>query len=71
MTDAFKVGDAVMVLAAIRLPQEYPIGAGRIHKVTYQSSDGEPLYWVTGFLTARTARVLRPSHVPDMMQESR
>lgn len=59
-TTHYAVGDKVTVLNAIRLPQEHSIGEGIIDRITYQSSDGQPLYWVRGFAIARTGRVLRP-----------
>jgi len=56
----FDVGDMVVVLNACRLPKvEQSIGTGAIDRITYQSSDGEPLYWISGFPMARSARVLR------------
>ena len=56
---AFHVGDTVNVLAAIRLPQEHIIATGAIERITYQTSDGMPLYWIVGVKCARTERVLR------------
>lgn len=53
----FVVGDRVTVVWAIL--RDMPIGTGTIERITYQSSDGTPLYWVSGFSCARTADVLR------------
>jgi hypothetical protein len=53
------VGDAVTVLRAARLPAvEESIGVSVIERVT-RSTNGESLYWVRGFLAARTERELR------------
>ena len=51
-------GDHVEVLRASRLPAvEEVIGDGIVVKVT--GTVDEPLYWVSGFMAARTARQLR------------
>lgn len=56
----FCVGDDVEVLHAVSLPKrEVVIGRGIVERITYQSSDNTPLYWISGLLCARTARVLR------------
>lgn len=53
------VGDAVTVLRAARLPAiEEPLGVSVIEHVT-RATSGESLYWVRGFLCARTQRELR------------
>ena len=57
MPRAFRNGDFVAVLRACRLPVEEPIGAGVIERVTLCGSTR--LYWVSGFLCARTDRELR------------
>lgn len=51
------VGDAVTVLRACRLPIEEPLGRGVITAVTSRSRDR--LFWVSGFVCARTERELR------------
>ena len=51
------VGDVVVVLRAARLPNvEESIGRGVITAVT---TGRERLYWVSGFVCARTERELR------------
>lgn len=53
----FCVGDKVAVLVACHLPvRETVMGEGVIAKITGTT---EPLYWVDGFMAARTAKVLR------------
>lgn len=57
---AFNVGDSVYVLNAISLPKRHiVIHYGTIERVTRQSSDGTPLYWISDRKTAVTERVLR------------
>jgi len=56
----FQVGDWVKVLNPFRLPAVEDVRmVGQIQRITHQSSDGEPLYWINGRATACTARVLR------------
>lgn len=58
-TPIYAIGQPVRVLSAVWLPKEHTKGVGAVERITYQSSNGEPLYWVKGQLAARTARVLR------------
>ncbi len=62
MTTTFNVGDTVNVLQAAHLPREVVSSTGVIERITYQSSDGTPLYWVSSRRAAVTARQLRPTH---------
>lgn len=57
--ELFAIGELVKVLHAARLPAEHVITTGVVERITYQSSDDTPLYWISGCLTARTSRVLR------------
>lgn len=59
MEEQFKVGTEVQVLSASWLPVEVVMGCGVVERITHQNSDGTPLFWVSGFPRARTARVLR------------
>lgn len=53
------VGDLVRVLRACRLPDiEESLGVSQIERID-RSADGTCLYWVRGFLCARTERQLR------------
>jgi hypothetical protein len=63
-TLTFNIGDIVDVLHAARLPQEHIIATGAIERITYQTSDGTPLYWIAGVKCARTDRVLRIAQKP-------
>ena len=56
-TTTFKTGDRVEVLRACRLPIQDVLGDGIIARIT--GTESEPLYWISGFLTARTGRELR------------
>ena len=59
MTNQFRVGDSVNVLNPFRLPRVEEVkGTGVIERIS--ESNGETLYWISGFKCARTARVLRP-----------
>jgi hypothetical protein len=62
MTTTFNVGDSVNILHAAHLPREIVSSTGVIERITYQSSDGTPLYWVSSRRTAVTARQLRPTN---------
>lgn len=57
--NAFQIGQHVNVLHAAHLPREIISSTGVIERITYQSSDGTPLYWVSSRRTAVTARQLR------------
>jgi hypothetical protein len=58
-TQKFNIGDMVNVLHAVHLPKEIISSTGIIERITYQSSDGTPLYWVSSRRTAVTDRHLR------------
>jgi hypothetical protein len=55
----FNVGDPVHILSAAHLPREVVTSTGTIERITRQTSDGTPLYWVSGRRTAVTAVQLR------------
>ena len=58
--ETFNVGDTVDILSAFHLPKsEHITHTGVIERITHQSSDGTPLYWIAGRLTAVTAVQLR------------
>ncbi len=61
----FSIGDTVNVLHAAHLPEfEIVSSTGVIERITHQSSDGTPLYWVSSRRTAVTARQLRATNSP-------
>lgn len=55
----FQVGQHVNVLHAAQMPREIVSSTGVIERITHQSSDGTPLYWVSSRRTAVTASQLR------------
>lgn len=59
LEEQFKVGTEVQVLSPSWLPVEVVLGCGVVERISRQSSDGTPLFWIAGFPMARTARVLR------------
>lgn len=54
---AIRVGDEVIVLRAARLPREEALGRGRVARIEPGLSG--QLFWISGFLCARTAREIR------------
>ena len=58
--ETFQIGDTVNILSPIHLPKfEVVVGTGPVERITHQTSDGTPLYWISGRKTAVTATVLR------------
>lgn len=58
--DTFQIGDTVNILHAIHLPKfEVIQSTGTIERITHQTSDGTPLYWIFRRKTAVDAYVLR------------
>ena len=55
---ALEIGTPVNVLSAAWLPQERVIASGIVERVS-TSTNGEPLYWISGRAIACSARVLR------------
>lgn len=46
--NTFQIGDTVDVLSALALPKERIIHTGVVERITHQTSDGTPLYWISG-----------------------
>ncbi len=53
----YRVGDVVDVLHSCA--RHITVATGAIERITRQSSDGTPLYWIAGVKCARTESVLR------------
>jgi len=67
ISQTFSIGDAVNILSAAHLPREVVTNTGTIERITHQTSDGTPLYWVSGRRAAVTAVQLRAAipYTPD------